>query len=197
MYGMRRLQTDIVKESGLLAIANSNFPPFWLYGISLSQKYDASRFGFTLESMSTGARSSIADYSGQYISDFKCSGIKLGVFIEKYLSFKIKGNNGLSFGYRLEAGGLSSNVLQQSKITITGMEQGTMTNTLKLISVAPFFEPSFFAKWQLDRKTMLELSTGFMLDIPPDIRFGYYSYSPEYQIGWAGYRIKLGLVRQL
>lgn len=197
MYGMRRLQHDLVVQSGLQASANSDFPPFWLYGLSISQKYDASKFGFNVESMSTGARSSIADYSGQFISDFRCRGLKLGVFIEKDLSFKIKGNNGLSFGYRLEAGGLSSTVLQQTQITIIGLEEGAMTNTLKLISIAPFLEPAFFAKWQLDRKTMLQLSAGFMLDIPSDFRFDYYSSSPEYKIGWAGYRVKLGLVRQL
>lgn len=195
MYGMRRLQNDLIALSGLNATPNSDFPPFWLYGISISQKYDASRFGFDFESMSTGARSSIADYSGQYISDFRCSGVKLGVFIEKDLSLKINGIKDLSFGYRFEAGGLGSNVFQQSQIAINNLEEGTSTANFKLISVAPFFEPSIFAKWQIENKTFIQFSTGFMLDIPPSFQISY--TLPEYQIGWAGYRLKLGLIKQL
>jgi hypothetical protein len=195
MYGMRRLQNELIALSGLNATPNSDFPPFWLYGITVSQKYDYSRFGFELESMSTGARSSIADYSGQFISDFRCSGLKLGVFIEKDLSFKVKKLNELSFGYRFEAGGLSSSVLQQSQITINNLDEGTATGTIKLVSIAPFFEPSIFAKWNIEKKTFIQFSAGYMLDIPTSLQFSY-SMS-EYRIGWAGYRLKLGLIRQL
>jgi len=195
MYGMRRLQNDLIALSGLNATPNSDFPPFWLYGISISQKYDSSIFGFDLESMSTGARSSIADYSGQFISDFRCSGFKLGVFIEKDLSYKVKKLKELSFGYRIEAGGLGSNVFQQSQITINNLDEGTSTGNIKLISVAPFFEPSIFAKWQIENKTFIQFSTSFILDIPPSFQISY--SLPEYQIGWAGYRLKLGLIRQL
>lgn len=196
MYGMRRLQKDLVTSSGLNAIVNSDFPSFLTYGISISEQFDQSRFGFDLESMSTGARSSIADYSGQYTSDFICSGLKLGVFIEKNFRLKINGCNDLSFGYRLEAGGIGSEVIQQSQIIIYNLDQGTQTAKLNLVSVALFFEPTIYANWQILRKTTLQLSTGYMLDIPPVIRFGYYSSSSEYQIGWAGYRIKLGLIKQ-
>ena len=192
MNGMHQLQTEIVASSGLNAIVNSDFPSFWLYGISISQQYDASRFGMDIETMSTGARSSIADYSGQYTSDFVCNALKLGVFIEKDLNFKINGYNQLYFGYRLEAGGIASNVTQQGQLIINGLEQGTQTSILQMASVAPFFEPTIYANWQLLPKTLLQLSTGFMLDFPQAFGLNYF-ISSDYQIGWAGYRIKLGL----
>lgn len=197
MYGMRRVQKDLIIMSGLNATPNSDFPAFWLYGISLSQKYDSSKFGFNFESMSTGARSSIADYSGLYISDFKCRGYKLGVFIEKDLSFKIKTIKNLSFGYHIEAGGIGSNVVYQSQIKINNMDEETSIGGFSLLSVSPFIEPFLFAKWQIENKTFIQFSTGFMLDFLTSSINNSSSSSAEDQIGWAGYRIKLGLIRQL
>ena len=195
MYGMRKLQNDLVASSGLKANVNSSFPPFWLYGVNLSQRYDSSVFGFDLESMSTGARSSIADYSGQFTSDFRCSGLKLGVFIEKNLSFKIKRTKGLIFGYRLEAGGIYSNVKYQSQLIINGLEEGTQSQSSLMATAVPFIEPALFVKWQIIHKTQLHFSLGYMLDFPT---FAYTGNSlSNYPIGWAGYRMKFGLVRQL
>ena len=195
MYSIRNLQKEIITKSGMNATPNSNFPAYWLYGLSVSRKYDSSRFGFDLEFMSTGARSSVADYSGQYFSDIKCSGLKLGVFYEKDFSYKVSNIKNLSFGYRLEAGGLSSNVYQQSQITLTDTDQGNIIRKIHLISIATFIEPALVAKWQIEKKTFVQLSTGFLLDIPLGFTNNY--SLPEYQIGWAGYRIKLGLVQQL
>lgn len=194
MTSLRELQKKIVISSGMNATPNSNFPSYWLYGLSVARKYDYSRFGFDLEFMSTGARSSVADYSGQYVSDFRCSGIKLGFFYENDLSFKFSGIKNLSFGYRLEAGGLSSDVYQQSQISLIDIDQGNKIRKLHLISIAPFFEPAILAKFQIEKKTFIQMSTGFLLDIPLGLQFNY--AQPEYQIGWAGYRIKLGLVQQ-
>ena len=195
MSSMRKLQNDFIVASGLPAVANSNFPPYWLYGISISQKYDDSLFGFDFESMSTGARSSIADYSGQFISDFKCSGLKLGFFVEKDFPFRLERIKGLRFGCHLEAGGLSSNVNQQTQIVINDLDQGTSTRQLQFKSVAPFLEPTLFTKGEINNKTILQFSIGYMIDIPVDVQISY--SLPGYQVSWAGYRIKLGLVRQL
>ena len=194
MNGMRRLSKDIVRLSGLNATVNSDFPPFWLYGVSVSQTYDDHQFGFNLESMSTGSRSSISDYSGLYVSDFICSGYKLGVFIEKDLSYKINTIKELSFGYRLEAGSLASKILYKSQVTVYNMDQGTLTDEFGFISATTYIEPAVFANWKLDKKTFIQFSTGFMLDLPSVLYIGTQS---EYQIGWAGYRFRLGLLRQM
>ena len=195
MSGMRKSQKDMVALSGLKALTNSDFPPYWLYGVSISQRYDASRFGFSCESMSTGARSSIGDYSGAYYSDFRCSGLKIGFFIEKDFPFKIERYKMLSFGYRIEVGGFSSEVNQHIQITINGLDPSTQIKTLQLSTAAPFFEPTGYANGHIDRKTNIQFSLGYMLDIPPTLPISLSTHT--YPASWAGYRIKLGLVRQL
>ena len=193
MNGMRDLQQNLISFYGINALKNSDFPPFWLYSLSISRQYDSTRFGLSFDQMSTGSRYSISDYSGKYISDLRCNAYKIGVFIEKDFSFKIKNIKNLGFGYRIESGGLGSTILQQTEISINNMEDGTMLEYITLKNVSPFVEPTIFVNWEIIRKLFMQFSTGYLLDLPSSIKLGTL---PETKIEWAGYRLKLGLIKQ-
>lgn len=194
MNDMRAIQDNILATYGVNAIANSDFPPYWLYGLNISQRYDLSRFGLNFEIMSTGARASLADYSGEFISDFVCKGYKLGCYFEKDIITPKLDKAFHNLGYRLEAGGISSVADNTVNIILKDETEEVTSKALMRIScISNFIEPSVYYKWHLDKKSSIQFSLGYMLDF--QLSNVFRQDIPV--IGWAGIRLKLGLVKQL
>lgn len=196
MDGIRDLQARMIRSIGIDAQVNSDFPPYWLYGIALARKYDDARFGINVENMSTGARSSISDYSGLFYSDVICKGTKFGVFLEKDKWQFFSPKNKFIAGYRLEAGALHSNINIKNYALLYDMPNPRIDNNSTLETATMYIEPALYASYYLSKQTYLQLSAGFMISIPVKVEF-YSNYIPNnYTVSWDGYRIRLAIVEQ-
>ena len=196
MDGMRQLQAKMTNEIGIDARINSDFPPYWLYGIALARKYDDARFGINAENMSTGARSSISDYSGLFYSDIICKGTKFGVFLEKDKWQFCLAQSKFIAGYRLEAGALYNNIYIHNYALAYDVPAATMNSKLTLETATYYIEPALFASYYVSKQTYLQLSAGLMLNIPLEVYFRTNTSNNTYDVSWNGYRIRLAIVQQ-
>lgn len=195
MNGLKKVHKQFLSLYGIAAIPNSNFPAYPLYGISIARKYDNARFGVDFEFMSTGARSSLADYSAQFTSDFVCRGYKFGLFLEKEIGYRFPKAEKLEFGYVIEAGAITTKMDYEANLNYSQPE----INDEKLMIVGKgtsmFAEPALLARWPLTSTSYLQLNTGFFFDIPVEFYMTY--YVPQTSISWLGYRVKLKFTQRL
>ena len=197
MRNMSYMQRDLINDIGIDARINSDFPPYWLYGVSIARKYDDIRFGMNLENMSTGARSSLSDYSGQFYSDIVCKALKLGVFLEKDKWPLFRSKDKIMGGYRIEGGGLYNDIYIHQYAVLYDLLNGTVNQEIQLMSSTFYVEPALYASFGLGKQTYVQLSLGYMLNIPLEINIYTETARKDYNVDWAGYRLRLAIVHQL
>lgn len=195
MNGLKKVHEQFLSLYGIEAMQNSNFPAYPLYGLSVSRKYDNSLFGLNMEYMSTGARSSLADYSAQFTSDFVCKGYKLGFFLEKDINYKFSKIEKLEFGYIIEAGSIVSKIQHDALLDYSNYNITDETLKMELSTTSPYIEPTILARWPLTETIFLQVNTSFFVDFPASFYLG--EEIPETKISWLGYRLKLKITCRL
>ncbi|MBN2767031.1 MAG: hypothetical protein JXR27_11720 [Paludibacteraceae bacterium] len=195
MNGLKKVHEQFLSLYGIAAIPNSNFPPYPLYGISIARKYDNARFGFDFEYMSTGARSSLADYSAQFTSDFICKGYKFGIFLEKEIGYRFPKAEKLEFGYVIEAGAITTKMDYEANLNYSPPEINDEKLMIEAEGTSLFAEPALLARWPLTRTSFLQLNAGFFFDFPVEFYMTY--HVPQTSISWFGYRVKLKFTQRL
>lgn len=197
MKGMKSFQTNIISQIGVDARINSDFPPYWLSGLAVMQKFDNARVGFNFGKMSTGARSSLSDYSGQFYSDIVCEGYKLGFIFEKDIDYRISFAKKLKTGYRLELGGLYSNIQNKVYALVYDIPNGLIDEWLTIESGTYYIEPSLYVGYPITNKTSVRLSAGMMLDIPIEFEMLIDDEWTDKRISWTGFRLNFSIIHQL
>lgn len=195
MSGLKDLQKSIVSSSGFSAIQNSLFPNYGNYGFDIMLRFDNSKFGVNYEYLSTGARSSIADYSLEFTSDFICKGYKYGFVFEKDFDTPNTIQSSFHLGYRLESGGIYSNIVQTTNIVSHSQEIASTTTQSTIEALGLYIEPALYLNWHFEKKTYLQASAGIFTDFKK--HFDFIEIDPRYPISWFGMRLKIGIVRQL
>lgn len=110
MAHLRTLFAEINTSTNLPVQVLNNFSPNLTFGLNFTKQYDKVRFGYDIQWLYSGARSGISDYSGQIRNDISCSGLKIGVLIEKDFLNHVFKSSKFRFSYSFEAGGLGSEI---------------------------------------------------------------------------------------
>lgn len=197
MAGMRDYQANTIRRVGIDARVNSDFPPYWLYGVAVMQKFDDARVGLNYGKMSTGARSSLSDYSGQFYSDIICEGYKLGFIFEKDINYRVRFSEKLQTGYRIEMGGLYSNIQNKVYALVYDIPRGLIDEWLTIQTGTYYIEPSLYVAYPVTNKTAVRMSAGIMLDIPIEFEMLIDNDWNDERISWTGFRLNFSLIHQL
>lgn len=197
MAGMSDFQANIISRIGIDARVNSDFPPYWLYGLAVMQKFDNARVGFNYGKMSTGARSSLSDYSGQFYSDILCEGYKLGFIFEKDINYRVRFAEKLQTGYRIELGGLYSNIKNKVYALLYDVPNGLIDEWLTIETGTYYIEPSLYVSYPFTSKTSVRMSAGVMLDIPIEFEMLINNDWTDERISWTGFRLNFSVIHQL
>lgn len=171
MSSVSAFQSNRLKESGLPAKLVENFPGFINYKIYLGKQSKENLTKFYIGYLTSGARTSLTDYSGQLFLDIIANGIQAGIqrsFTDKYGSFKLK--------YYFDMGTTTTFLSMKDYIRL-GTE--TYSDTYLFMSHGLDFEPGVATGFQISRFNV-EVYVGYMLDY--SLSF-YKKGSPRVKLG--------------
>lgn len=177
----------------------TQFPPYVNYSFRYGERNGDGGFaGIKAGFMSTGARSSIADYSGYYYSDINCQAIHTGYYqrkrIKKYHFMKIP----FETGYQWDISMIYSIVTLKENLKIYGLDDEINgSNTLN--SLGFYTEPELYLKGMFTKWLGLEVNAGGAISVSNGLY--YQKMSNEVTIdgkkryaNWSGFRISAGVV---
>ena len=202
MNDLRYMQNNISQYGDLHLIKTTSFPAYFNY--SLRYGYGINKktyFGVVAGLMSTGARSSVSDYSGYAFSDINCTAYRFGTYIkQKVLGTKFL-NKPLDFSCMIDFCGIRTNGSFTDSVRIydTTIKEGT---NLKLTSMGIYTEPLIAIDYGLTSFLSLEIKAGGALNlnlpfyyqrISNNLVYNDRKISPD----WSGFRVGAGLVFRL
>jgi hypothetical protein len=201
MSDLKDLQDAIINQSNndIPLLKTTSFPPYFNYSIKFGSFKNKNTYaGFTGGLMSTGARSSLSDYSGYYITDINCMASYLGYYrrtaFENYLILK----RPLEIGYILNLSVLYSFVTLKDHLQLYGSEALVDDNNT-LNSIGVYTEPLFYANYMFSKHLGIELNAGGAISISSAL---YYKnmknnvviYDKNRYANWSGFRLNIGLI---
>ncbi len=196
-YQMTYLKSVInsaVENNTLQPKIVTNFPAYLYYQPSISFCKETHNWGFNFTLLSTGARASIRDYSGEYRFDNTVVGYAPG-FFEEFRIFRIKD---LSLFLRADAGILSSSI--QFKEYFKVNSQTYIDDSWKVICYGLFTKPSIKATYSLSNKLNFEADLGYHFDLyngsfhsetDPITYFRHAFFQSGNKLSWNGFRFGL------
>jgi hypothetical protein len=160
---------DLLKDFQLLRTNQLEFPlkitenypatPFYRAEAALNNIKYIGKIALFYGYYSTGARSTVSDYSGRIDLDAVINGHQIGLTIQK--DFYNKGN--WSFGAYGDASWLFSNLKTTDNLQITFPAEISEKQDYKLISNGFSLEPGAFAAYQF-KSILFQFNLGFMFD---------------------------------
>ena len=203
MSDLKGLQNYFLSDNPLSAVNTESFPDYFNYTIRIGKKNPATKTftGFILGLMSTGARNSIADYSGKYTMDIKCQGIHLGYYVKKELLscdvFKLP----LKMGCLLNGSVIYSMVDLREKLYLN--DYGNVINeNYAFKSTGICAEPQLYLNYMFLKDMGFELTAGAAANLSTALY--YNNMQNVVKIGnkmwypnWTGYRLSAGIVLHL
>jgi len=166
-------------HAGLGIKAVEEFPPF--YNQSGSILWYATPnllFGITTEFLSTGARNSAKDYSGDYKLDMLVHGILYG--LETEYNFRLMPN--LRYFVNLKAGKINSTLDMSEKFVVANTVLINDKDSLKDNNL--FVEPSVGLRYEINKSFSISFSAGYLIDLD--------AYNDKI-INWSGFQLKGGV----
>ena len=166
-------------HAGLGIKAVEKFPPY--YNQSGSILWYATPdllFGFTTEFLTTGARNSAKDYSGDYKFDMLVNGFLYG--LESEYNFRLMPN--LRYFVNLKAGKINSTLDMSEKFIVANTELINARDSIK--DNNSFIEPSTGLRYILNKSFSISVSAGYLID------FSAYN---DKNINWSGFQLKAGV----
>jgi len=156
------------------------FPPFFNQNGSFLW-YATPDFlvGITTGFLSTGARNSVADYSGNYKLDMLVSAYLYG--LETEYDFRLR--NHLKYFVNLRAGQISSTFELKENFVVSTTTLLNSTNTLMEKNL--FMEPATGIRYCFNKSVSLSLGVGYLID--------FAAYRNDKVTNWSGYQLKSGI----
>ncbi|MHB9140988.1 MAG: hypothetical protein ACYC25_03840 [Paludibacter sp.] len=195
MSDLKTYMNDLIQDNVLQPKVVTYFPAYLYFQPSISFCRQSYNWGFNVGLMSTGARASIRDYSGEYRYDNKAVGFA-PTFFEESLFYK-KGK--LSLYLHADVGLLYSNVQLSEYFMVN--TQVYSNESIKLMSFGLFAKPVVKAIYPINDKLNIELNIGYHFDIysgplvqetDPITYFRYAFFQSGIKTQWNGIRIGLG-----
>lgn len=195
MSGLREYMNELIQENILQPKVVTNFPAYLYFKPSISFCRESMNWGFNFAIMSTGARASIRDYSGEYRYDNKLAGFA-PAFFEEFLFYN---KEKLSLYLHADIGMLYSSV-QLSEYFMVNTQVYT-NESIKTISFGFFAQPIIKAIYPINNKLNIEANVGYHFDIyngplvqetDPITYFRYAFFQNSLKTQWSGIRFGLG-----
>lgn len=201
MLSLKELQNSLLDNLGLPLIKTSSFPPYLNYSFKFGFNRAKSSDGIVGGIMSTGARSSLADYSGFYISDINCVAKYIGVYKRMYgKSFTVL-NQCLVTGFSMNLSFLYSDIIMSDHLRLYNSEAVDFDDmgTFVFNSFGLYTEPSFFVQHMFSRHFGLELNAGGALSLSTPLYYkkfnlDLYFYEQRRYVNWSGLRVSIGVI---
>lgn len=202
MSSLRFMQNEISQNSDLNLTKTTSFPPYFNYSFRYGSKVDEkSYFGAIFGLMSTGARSSLSDYSGFVYSDINLVGLRAGSYFKQKFFGTNFINKSMDFSYMIDISGIYTvgTFVDSLRIYDTPVKEG---NKLKLNSIGLYTEPLLVIDFNLTSFLSLELMAGGALNVNLPFFYQKLSNKLEYngrsiRPNWSGFRIGAGLIFRL
>ncbi len=206
MSDLKEVQKLLIDNSDIPLQITSSFPAYYNYSIRYGSKSDVVSEGITAGFMSTGARSSLADYSGYIYSDINCQAFYLGGYYQKgfYNAFFLQ--RFIEFGYNVNLSFIVSNINMIDELNLYDNSQENndfvQTNKYRLNAIGIYTDPSFYARYMFSKRFGVELNAGGAISLSSPI---YYKsirnyilvYVEKRFVNWSGLRLSAGIVYKL
>lgn len=201
-YSMTDLKSFIntsTKDNPLDPVMVSNFPPYFYFSPSISLGIKNHNLGTRFSLISSGARSSIKDYSGEYRFDGTVSGFGSALFDEVYIHRSEK--YGVLF--RLDIGGIYSKLKLHEFFQLNDIEQ--LNESYHFFSMNLYTLPGLKFDYNISENFSLFANAGYHIDIFKSPLYIEGSKRNMYltdrnsqvKVNWNGVRIGLGISYKL
>lgn len=206
MSDLKDVQKLLLNTNDIPLKETTSFPGFINYSLRYGRRLKNYYEGFTAGFMSTGARSSLADYSGYILSDINCQAIYIGYYYQKefYNTFFLK--RSLEFGYNLNLSFIVSNVNMVDELNLydNSSEKNDIiqTNKYSFHAIGIYTEPLLYARYMIVKKIGIEINAGDALSLSSPLYYGqlknYITINDQKRyVNWSGLRVSIGLVYRL
>lgn len=195
MTDLKQYMNELTQKNILQPKIVTDFPAYLYFQPSVICCYDSRNWGFNIALMSTGARASIRDYSGEYRYDNRVAGYATSFFEEVRFFTK----NKLSLYVHADVGVMYSDVQFSEFFKVNSQ---TYTNeSIKTMSFDIFAKPAVKAMYPINDKLNIEANIGYHFDIysgpliqrtDPIKYFRYAFFQSGIKTKWNGIRIGLG-----
>jgi hypothetical protein len=197
MAHLRTLFAEINTSTNLPIQVLNSFSPNLTFGLNFTKQYDKVRFGYDIQWLSSGARSGISDYSGQIRNDITCSGLKIGVLIEKDFLNHVFKSSKFRFSYSFEAGGLGSEIEVTKYALFYDYPSENRQSITHLLQQTIYIQPAVKASFQLAKHSSVDCKIAYMMAAGESLNsFSYNQYDTfdidKYAPGWSGLRLLIG-----
>ena len=200
MPDMKDLQNTIIRNStgDIPLFKTTSFPSYFNYSIKYGLYNNSGYKGLTCGMMSTGARSSISDYSGFYYSDINCMAFHIGYYIRSSFANYHWLKRPLEIGYIVNCSFLYSYVTLKDNLQLYGLDP-LINGSTTLNSIGVYTEPMLYAAYWFSKYTGVELNAGGALSISSPLYFEKIKnevviFDKKRFANWSGYRISIGLI---
>ena len=200
MSSLKDLQNTIISESNssLPLLKTTSFPSYFNYSIKYGSQNDKGYAGFTCGLMSTGARSSVSDYSGYYLADINCMALHVGYYSRTAIATVPLLKRPLEIGFIVNGSVLYSFVTLRDNLQLYGSD-ALSDNSNTLNSIGVYTEPMLYVSYMFSRHIGIEFNAGGALSISSPL---YYEkpkneveiYNKKRFANWSGYRVSIGLI---
>jgi hypothetical protein len=196
MSEMSEIFSKATSDNELNPVISSNFPAFFFYRPGFGIKTNRNQAGVSFGIYSTGARSSIRDFSGAFKMDILARGYAPIIFDE----YQILKKKSLSTGIRLNLGAIYSTIKTNDFLKVG--EQIIVDQNNEYVSLQFFVIPEIKLNYSLGKNMATTFGVGYHIGITPspisnkpDSWIDYLKYAdPEYnETSWNGFRVSIGL----
>ncbi len=199
MPSLSDLQNTIIAKSDIPLFKTTSFPAYFNYSFKFGKKRDVGYSGMMGGVMSTGARSSVADYSGYYFSDINCSAAHFGYYSRQFFGKSKLLKFPVEIGYLLNCSALFSSVTCNENLQLYGINEAIVDESNTFVSLGVYTEPMIFATCMFTKNIGIELSGGAALSVSRplfygDIRNSVSMYDKSRFANWSGYRLGISLI---
>jgi hypothetical protein len=185
LYGMRNLkniQQDMVHNNSLPMRVVEDFPGYINHLVSVNYYLDENTLlGINASYMTTGGRTHLSDYSGEYKLDMVLNGFQFG--IESEYNFILNNKLFLFTNFKM---GLVSSKLKLTE-TLMLLDINTQTNNDSISQINYFLEPNAGLSYNVSKRISVRLTVGFNVDT---------SIISKKFIDWTGIRTRAGFSYQ-
>lgn len=200
MLSLRDMQNSFLEESGLPLVKTSAFPPYVNYSIKIGRNGAKSSAGIVGGILSTGARSSLADYSGYFSSDINCVAKYVGIYKRNYVKSFTVLNRHLETGYSMNMAFLYSDITMSDHLRLysTEVDYDEMGSVV-FHSFGLYAEPTFFVQHMISRHLGLELNVGGACSLCTPLYYEKFTldmnfYNQRRYVDWIGLRVSIGVI---
>lgn len=189
MTNIKHVLENTMKTNVLQPHRVSNFPGYLFFRPYIEIEYQYLNLGIAYTLMSTGARYSIHDYSGEYKFDAQIVGNAAGAFVE----LPVYSIQRFRFLIAVEAGIISNKLKFDESFQVTDIYNQQDDYNLRSINI--FVKPYLKVEYEIDKRIRANFLIGYHKDVLASKMHleGDFSSVSDIVADWDGFRTSVGI----